>query len=278
MQPLPPPVSSSRLRWFLALPKLGVVLLLAAVAALLWLLHRNEIEEQRATLIADVLWLEQSVRFHLEGNAEQLQQLALDLTRTGKARELFDLRARHILKNNPDLQQVLWLDGNGKAVDGMPNPALPRSEPGLFGENRIGRSLEIARLGNPVYSDAYYANESVQFEIYVPVFAGGRHRGTLLGVYSLSALLKHQVPWWFAEKYLLRVLDGSGQTLVTVDGQLVGIDPSQAATLVTLDGGQTFMALDVGQTLVTMDCASTAAMVGIDGQEMIGIEAGQPML
>jgi hypothetical protein len=74
-------------------------------------------------------------------------------------------------------------------------------------------------------------------------------------------------------------VDGSGQTLLTVDGQtLVGIDPSQAATLVTLDGGQTFMTLDVGQTLVTMDCAQGAAMVGIDGQEMMGIEPGQSML
>ena len=44
MHPLPQPVSSRRLRWFLALPKFGVVLLLAAVAALLWLLHQNELE------------------------------------------------------------------------------------------------------------------------------------------------------------------------------------------------------------------------------------------
>ena len=65
MRSLPPSVSSRRLRWFLALPKLGVVLLLAAVVTLLWLLHQNELEEERTSLIKDVLWLEQNLRFHL---------------------------------------------------------------------------------------------------------------------------------------------------------------------------------------------------------------------
>jgi len=201
--------------WYLSILRLAVGLLLVLLIALLWLLHRNEVEEQRATLIADVLWLEQSLRFHLDGHSEQLQQLALDLTQTRKPHQLFDLRARHILKNNPELQQLLWIDASGTAVDGLPSPALPRVEPGPFGENRVSRSLELARLGNPVYSDAYAANEAVHFEIYVPVLPSGRHRGTLLGIYSLNGLLKHQVPWWFAERYLLRVLDSSGQTLAS---------------------------------------------------------------
>ncbi|MEF8707785.1 MAG: hypothetical protein V5B38_02425 [Candidatus Accumulibacter propinquus] len=67
--------------WYLSILKLAVGLLLVLLITLLWLLHRNEIDEQRSTLIADVLWLEQSLRFHLDGNSEQLQQLALDLTR-----------------------------------------------------------------------------------------------------------------------------------------------------------------------------------------------------
>ena len=71
--------SSRRLRWLLALPKLGNVLLLAALLSLLWLLHVNEAEEERTALIKDVLWLEQNLRFHLNGNEEQFQQLALEI-------------------------------------------------------------------------------------------------------------------------------------------------------------------------------------------------------
>lgn len=102
--------------WYLSILKVAVGLLLILLIALLWLLRQNEIDEQRSTLIADVLWLEQSVRFRLEGNSEQLRQLALDLTRTRDQGMLFALRARHILKNNPELQQLLWLNESGEAV------------------------------------------------------------------------------------------------------------------------------------------------------------------
>jgi two-component system sensor histidine kinase DctS len=49
----------------------------------------------------------------------------------------------------------------------------------------------------------------------VAIFDDGRYRGTLLGVYSLNGLLKQQVPWWFAEKYQVRVLDGNGGLLAS---------------------------------------------------------------
>ena len=68
-----------RLRWLLVLPKAGAVLLLAATFSLLWLLHHNEQDEARSSLIKDVLWLEQNFRFHLDGNQEQLQQLASEM-------------------------------------------------------------------------------------------------------------------------------------------------------------------------------------------------------
>jgi len=50
LAPLPPTLEQTlsglqtrRLRWLLAVPKLGIVLLLAALFSLLWLLHYNEI-------------------------------------------------------------------------------------------------------------------------------------------------------------------------------------------------------------------------------------------
>ena len=51
MRQTPPPISTRKLRWLLALPKLGIVLLLAAVITLLWLLHQNELEEEHASLV-----------------------------------------------------------------------------------------------------------------------------------------------------------------------------------------------------------------------------------
>ncbi|MBL8409439.1 MAG: PAS domain S-box protein [Candidatus Accumulibacter sp.] len=201
--------------WYLSILKLAVGLLLVLLIALLWLLHRNEIDEQRSTLIADVLWLEQSMRFHLEGNSEQLQQLALDLARARNQGEIFALRARHILKNNPELRQLLWLDAAARAIHGMPTQGLPRARQEAPGEDPLKRSIELARLGKPIYSDAYRTAEASQFEVYVPIFDDGHYRGTLLGVYSLNGMLKQQVPWWFAEKYQVRIVDGNGSLLAS---------------------------------------------------------------
>ncbi|SBT06982.1 C4-dicarboxylate transport sensor protein DctS [Candidatus Accumulibacter aalborgensis] len=219
--------------WYLSLLKVAVGLLLVLLIALLWLLQRNEIDEQRSTLIADVLWLEQSLRFHIEGHADQLQQLALDLARTKSQHELFDLRARHILKNNPEIRQLLWLDEASRAVYGMPTPSLPRVGQEALAENPVKRSVELARLGKPIYSDAYQGSDGAQFEVYVPIFNAGHYRGTLLAVYSLTALLTQQVPWWFAEKYQVRIVDGNGSPLASKSR--VDASPTTLSYPVTLD-------------------------------------------
>ena len=57
---LPSPPARQRISWLLALPKFGIVLLMLALMALLWLLQHSEKEEQRNLLIKDVLWLEQT--------------------------------------------------------------------------------------------------------------------------------------------------------------------------------------------------------------------------
>jgi two-component system sensor histidine kinase DctS len=227
------PTSLKWSQWYLSILKGAVGLLLVLLLTLLWLLHRNEIDEQRSTLIADVLWLEQSVRFHLDGNSEQLQQLALDLTRARNPRQLFNLRARHILKNNPEIRQLLWLDAAARTVHGMPTQKLPRPGDEDSGENPVSRSVELARLGKPIYSDAYRTTEATQFEVYVPIFDDGQYRGSLLEVYSLNGLLRQQVPWWFAEKYQVRIVDGNGNLLASKSR--IDASPTTLSHPVTLD-------------------------------------------
>jgi two-component system sensor histidine kinase DctS len=76
--PLPP-----RLRpppsWYWSLPYAAVALFIATMAALLWLTHRQDAEEQRATLINDVLWMEQNLSFQFERNNALLTQLGPEL-------------------------------------------------------------------------------------------------------------------------------------------------------------------------------------------------------
>jgi two-component system sensor histidine kinase DctS len=216
---LPLPVLGQRtLNWYLTLPKVAVGLLLVLLLALLWLLRQNEVEEHRATLIADVLWLEQNIRFHLDGNADLIKQLALDLPTDGGGRRSFETRARHILKLNPELTQIVWLDAQGKTVDALPTPISERPSTEQFGDPAgqysAERSFEMAsKLGRAVYTDPFRTAETAQFELYVPLFQGQQLRGMLVIVYSLNGLFQQLVPWWFAEKYRVSILDDNGALL-----------------------------------------------------------------
>lgn len=203
------PVSVRRLSWLLALPKLGIALLLLAVLALLWLLHRNEVEEERNALIKDVLWLEQNIRFHLIGNEEQLQQLAIDLGEQPDKRKFFQLRTNNLIRNNPELKEVMWLAPQGEIVDALPAATPPVGGSTPFGPPAARNAYEMAvRLGKRAYSEPFPgADGGAVFEVVVPVYAERRLAGALVGVYPFDALLAHLVPWWFTQKYQVVVVD-----------------------------------------------------------------------
>ena len=204
--------------------KLAMGLLLVLLIVLFFLLRQNEAEEQRTTLIADVLWLEQSASFHIERNTEQLEQLAGDLAQEKNKKALFQLRSQYLLKNNPDIQQIVWLDVATNPLASSPSLNLPRLGTREVGGDFPKLAVDMAgKMGKTVYSDAYYTVKGTQFEVYAPVFENGRYQGALVCIYSFNSLLKQLVPWWFAEKYQVRILDSNGITLASKSkvGELV---------------------------------------------------------
>ncbi|MDP2881347.1 MAG: PAS domain S-box protein [Azonexus sp.] len=203
------PGSSRRLRWLLALPKLGIVLLLAALLSLLWLLHRTEAEEERSALIKDVLWLEQNLRFHLNGNEEQFQQLALEMADRPDRQKIFRLRAEHMLKNSPDIAQILWLDAGQQVVDALPTASLQEGQAGALAPPLTAKAFElVSRLGKRQYSEPFFLDDHRAFvALLIPIYRERQVAGMLAVTYPLDTLLANQVPWWFTEKYKVEIVD-----------------------------------------------------------------------
>jgi two-component system sensor histidine kinase DctS len=206
-----PPNSSRRLRWLLALPKFGIILLLAALLSLLWLLQHNEADEARSALIKDVLWLEQNIRFHLNSTGEQLQQLAADMSDRTDRQKIFRLRASHLVKTNPEISQLIWLDASRVVIDALPMNKPPDYEIESFGPPVTAKAFELAtRLGKPIYSEAFFLEgNQAFFELLVPIFSERKLIGVLVAVYPLDALLGNQVPWWFTEKHQVVIVDNN---------------------------------------------------------------------
>ncbi len=209
MQLIPRSATPPNLRWFLALPKFGIVLLIAAVIALLWLLHQNELEEERAALIKDVLWLEQNLRFQLSGNEERLQQLAADLATSKEPATLFRLRAKHLLNIHPEISQIAWLDAKRHEIDALPSGRLSHKDSASTTADSRQTAFETAqRLGKAVYGEPLQLEPNTShIEITLPIYVDRNFIGALVASYPLQSLLNGQVPWWFAEKYQVIIVD-----------------------------------------------------------------------
>jgi two-component system sensor histidine kinase DctS len=224
---------TGRWRWLWILPRLAFILFVGGVGLLLWISDRADGEERRATLISDILWLEQNLRFHLMRNEEVLGRIDLTHTADAKAFESF---SRTAFGFESGLRQLIWLGADGTVRQAHPITMDPNLV-GDAGEAVPSRqSFRLARsLGKPVYGKAYpYFTNDWQFEVHVPVSRQGSVVGVVVGVYRIRDLLGDSVPWWLAERYRISVIGDSGKVLgtrskvesmVTEEGYQVAFDP-----------------------------------------------------
>ena len=216
---LPLAVSPGRLRLLVTAPKMAVSLLVLAVMALLWAVQKSEYEEQRTTLISDVLWLEQNLRFELNTSQEKIQQTAATIATvdklTPKSQADFDKHAQALVKQHSEVDQLLWMSAENKVIARHPSRTYPRAELEQFGVSPLNEWLDIARrMGRPTYTPPYSAEgNSTQFELLLPIIKKDGHSDYLIAIYSLNKLINDVVPWWFTEKYQLQVIDDEGTAI-----------------------------------------------------------------
>ncbi len=191
--------------WLWWLPRLSFALFVGGVAALLWLSSRMDGEEQRATLISDMLWLEQSLRFALTHNEELLEQMG---SRQIHDQASLEAHARILIENQTGLRAVSWLDATGKHRLNFPAAATLAAEPEI-----VKLALSLAK---PVYGRPYpAANGDWSFQVYVPVSNQVQSAGIVVGQYEIHRMLQESVPWWLAERYRIVVADAEGTSLAS---------------------------------------------------------------
>ncbi|MBI3149518.1 MAG: PAS domain S-box protein [Betaproteobacteria bacterium] len=203
--------------WYWILPRVAIALFVLALIALLWQMHRQDLEEQRATLISDILWVEQDLRFQLSRSAEQLAHLGQEFLGGDLPARRFELAVKALVANTPGLVEVLVVDASGQARAAAPAPDI---RPFGATEGRgIGQTdaFRLARnAGRSMYGPPYVAAEGKHhFDIYVPLYLDGQFAGAVIGIYALPTLIAQQVPWWFAERYRVVVVDDSGNVLAS---------------------------------------------------------------
>ncbi|MGE5475568.1 MAG: PAS domain S-box protein [Bacteroidales bacterium] len=197
-----------------AMAAAAMVLAMVLLGVLLWLLHRNEVEETRLGLIKDILWVEQNLHFHLTSGEEKLAQLAAEMARGDLPPESFDIQARALIATSAEFDRVVLRDANGGLAAAV--PPLSGGEDGRGAESAAWwPAFTLAKsIGRVAWSAPYAeAGRGQVFEAHAPIYRDNHFVGMLVGVVSVDTLLARQVPWWVAEKYRVEIIDGNGVTL-----------------------------------------------------------------
>jgi two-component system sensor histidine kinase DctS len=204
--------------WYWRLPYLTIPLFLILIATLVWLTRNYDREEQRNALLSDVLWMEQNLRFHLERNEGQLQQLAEELLSSPTAPSpQSDVRLRQLLAPDSALVRIFWVDTGGRVTGTYPPPGESDAR-GIAPPSAPAQDLlRIAQsVGRPTYGPTYPAKGGdTHFQVHVPYFADGAYRGAVVGIYSLGELLSREIPWWFSERYRVAAVGQDGVELAS---------------------------------------------------------------
>lgn len=214
--------ATSPLRWLL--PMVLVLLFLAILIWLPWQSREMENNERQEQLIADTLWVEQTIRFQLERNEENLRTVGLDIAGGHLEGARRHARLQSLLKNGRELQRVLLLDDTGAVLDASDDtPPASAALTSLLSPPSQA-AADIARTGK----HGRYSQPQPQqpgrpsgdgragidlMDYHLPLFHGGRYVGSLVATYQLDALLEDMVPWWFAQENQITLIDRDDNTL-----------------------------------------------------------------
>jgi two-component system sensor histidine kinase DctS len=200
---IPRPVPEGPWRWLV--PVLLVLLFLLVLLWLPWQARQMESNERQEQLIADTLWVEQTLRFELARSEEALATLGADLALAPPPAQVLQARLAQMFKNGHELQRVAWFDAAGKvlAMRGMEWPAA-----GLTESSREAAAMSRTTHAGR-YSDPYGATALMHglIDFHLPLYHDGKVVGSLVATYNLQTLLDENVPWWFAQDNALSLLD-----------------------------------------------------------------------
>lgn len=190
-------------RWLIPLMLAGLFL-----TTLIWLpLHekQQEASERQEQLIADSLWVEQTIRFQLQRNEESLKLMASEIITGYLNGPRLQERMANLIRNNHEIHRIIELDADGQLITSTDETLITKNE--LSAPSK--RADERARATQtPMYSQpAPDVSGPVMFDYHVPLFVDNKYTGSIIASYLASSILDDMVPWWFAQDNEIALTD-----------------------------------------------------------------------
>jgi two-component system sensor histidine kinase DctS len=196
-----------RQTWRWILPVLLAVLFLSIMMWLPFQMQRMEQSERQEQLIADTLWVEQTIRFQMARDEQNIRLIADDIVAGhGDAKHLMD-KFWTLLRNNPELARIIWLDVRGGkhtlSTDDRVD-ALDDLTPDSIATEQRSRKSHIPLYAPPTKP----ANAGVPLiDYHLPLYRDDTYIGTLIATFSTASIMEDMVPWWFAQDNEIELVD-----------------------------------------------------------------------
>lgn len=199
--------------WPWALAYLAIASLLCATLIYAWQDYRRDVFLREATMAQDLLWQEQEIRGRLQSNQNVLENLAYGLASDSFGQSEFRARAESLMKSNPEIISIEWVNARGERGDGFPNDARRPTNLVPLDEALLTEVIDgAATLGYPMVTNVIWRNTPQIVQV-VPFFHETEYQGAVLAVYDLSVLLLQRVPWWMIQRYQLQLVDSNNQVI-----------------------------------------------------------------
>lgn len=194
--------------WHWLVPMLLVLLFVSTLLWLPWQAQQMEATERQEQLIADTLWVEQTIRFQLERNEDSIRLIGNEISAGYLSGKRLQDRMAVLTRNNRELNRILWLDPKGKTVTSTDDSSLTLAE---FSANSRMTAERARATKAPQYSQPAPPpglTGPMLMDYHVPLYSGEQYLGSLVASYSVSNILDEMVPWWFAQDNEIQLTDG----------------------------------------------------------------------
>lgn len=193
--------------WMAAL----LLMSMACMVALALYLRSFEKEEEQRQRIADIQWLQQSVRFHFQRLEEDLRSVALRRNTASPT----PLERGGLLWNTPGvLLQQGWVPAQTSSrQQPLSAPEFVQAAMAAHPDNAqdlrilfdIAKGLRRINYAGPLRESQGPGGD--QLWVAIPLFEQGQHIGSYVAALSMKAAVQTLVPHWFSSNHDLTLID-----------------------------------------------------------------------
>ena len=209
LRPSPTPAKQT---WLWLAPYIAIGTFALAMLIVTALLQWREQDTARSALEGDMHWAERTIESRLHGHQDFLAALGREQEFKQLTYEAFQVRASRYVRDNPEIEAIVWVSTDGKVEWVAPNEATATFVGEQLNGQRMGALEKALRTLRPLFSADYpNAVQRPANDLIMPVQQGSADIGAFIAIQSLETLLRATLPAIFTARYSLTVVDADNR-------------------------------------------------------------------